>query len=77
MNKERRKSLTTLIPDLDRLKNTLEQIRDEEQESFDAMPEGFQQSQRGADSEAAIYLIEQCIDYVESTVDNINEITST
>lgn len=54
MNKEKRKSLTTLIPDLDSLKNALDKIRDEEQKSIDAIPEGFQQSQRGADSEAAL-----------------------
>lgn len=76
MNKDRRKSLTALLPDLDRIKTTLEQIRDEEQEAYDAMPEGFQQSQRGQDSEEAIYMIEQCIDGIESAQDNINEITS-
>lgn len=47
MNKERRKALAALRAQLDNVRAELEAIRDEEQDAFDNMPEGLQQSERG------------------------------
>lgn len=48
--------------DRDELVNQLESIRDEEQEKFDNLPEGFQQGQTGMDIEDRISTIDQWID---------------
>ncbi|URC17912.1 hypothetical protein SEA_GARDENB_55 [Microbacterium phage GardenB] len=60
MNKQRRKDIEAIISklaDLEALKNevqeAIEQVRDEEQEYYDNMPEGLQQSDRGYQAEEA------------------------
>ncbi|AUX82703.1 hypothetical protein PBI_KNOX_54 [Microbacterium phage Knox] len=60
MNNQRRKEIQEVInklADLDALRNEIkeeiERIRDEEQEYYDNMPEGLQQSDRGYKAEEA------------------------
>ncbi|AVR56139.1 hypothetical protein SEA_REDFIELD_53 [Microbacterium phage Redfield] len=60
MNKQRRKDIEAIVSklaDLEALKNeiqeAIEQVRDEEQEYYDNMPEGLQQSDRGYAAEEA------------------------
>ena len=47
MNKARRKWLQDVSAMIERAKEELEQIRDEEQEAYDNLPEGIQDSERG------------------------------
>ena len=47
MNKQRRQELGDVVEYLDDAINRLEEIRDDEQESFDNLPEGFQYSDPG------------------------------
>ena len=47
MNKARRKWLADVQAAIERAKEELEQIRDEEQEAYDNLPEGIQDSERG------------------------------
>ena len=77
MNNTRRKQISTLIGSLERLNNhyseeelnkcmnRLEDIKNDEEEAFDNMPEGLQYSQRGMDSEAAIDNLEEALGYLE------------
>ena len=79
MNKNRRKQIAKLIGELKIFKidhsqkrlenciNTLEDIKNEEEETFDNMPEGLQYSQRGMDSEAAIESLSDALAYLEET----------
>ncbi|QDF16016.1 hypothetical protein H3N89_gp51 [Microbacterium phage MonChoix] len=60
MNKQRRKDIEAIVnklADLEALKTeiqeAIEQVRDEEQEYYDNMPEGLQQSDRGYAAEEA------------------------
>lgn len=69
MNAQRRKALKAVITkleDLDSLrqeiKEELEDVMDEEQESFDNMPEGLQESDRGQQMQEYISTIEGVID---------------
>lgn len=79
MNAQRRKALADLMDRLTPLaatitdiKDALESIRDEEQDSFDNMPEGLQQSDRGQASEEAISTLDSAIDDLENfDIDNI------
>lgn len=61
MNKARRadiaaiiERLQPLVDEIESLKSDIETIRDEEQDYYDNMPEGLQQSDRGMTAEAAI-----------------------
>lgn len=47
MNADRRKRLSEIFVKIEQIKGEVEDIRDEEQNAFDSMPEGLQQSERG------------------------------
>ena len=81
MNNIRRKKILKLIGALRTLNNNynqeginrcigiLEDIKSEEEEAFDNMPEGLQYSSRGMDAEAAIDNLEEALDYLEEACD--------
>ena len=47
MNGERRKKVSRLIDRAEGLKEALENVMNEEQESYDALPEGLQETEQG------------------------------
>ena len=65
MNAVRRKSLSQAVDLIDQALYAIECVKDEEQESFDNMPEGFQGSERGERMEEIIDTLESVIDYLE------------
>lgn len=67
MNKARRKMIDEALEKLGELHTMIETIRDEEQEAYDNMPEGLQESERGE----AMY---DAIDALESAMDSCDEI---
>lgn len=83
MNNAQRKELRSLIEDAQRARATLEElnmaianIKDQEQEKFDNMPEGLQQSDQGqAIEECAQAMDEQC-DNIESAISDIDSALS-
>lgn len=72
MNAARRKQLNEIAGKLADLQNELDSIKDAEQDAFDAMPEGFQGSERGEKSEAAIDAMNDASSSIESAIDEIN-----
>lgn len=75
MNKERRKEIARLINQLDEargllsdLAEAIETLRDEEQDTFDNLPEGFQASERGERIQAAV----DALDNAYSEIDCID-----
>lgn len=73
MNSNRRKQLEKALGQAEELKETLETIRDEEQEAHDNLPESIQYGERGD----AMQEIADSLDYAASSlgdaIDNINE----
>ena len=81
MNKKRRNELTKLISRLETVDSILEkdelediifdleEIRDEEEEAFDNMPENLQGSWRGSESEEAIDNMDSAIEALEDACD--------
>ncbi|QKY79297.1 hypothetical protein SEA_BLAGE_54 [Microbacterium phage Blage] len=72
MNNQRRKEIQEVInklADLDALRNEIkeeiERIRDEEQEYYDNMPEGLQQSDRGYKAEEAASQLDDAAQQLE------------
>ena len=67
MNKARRKEIARAIELMEQAHGILETVRDEEQESFDNMPEGLQYSERGEAMEGYIGTIEEVLDYLDTS----------
>jgi len=64
MNKERRKTLDKAIALLEEAKSLLEEVASEEQDAFDNMLEGLQQSDKGQAMEEAISELESAFEGV-------------
>lgn len=86
MNKERRQKIKAVIDKIGSIQQMiieiseeLEQIRDDEQEAFDNMPEGIQESARGEKMQNAIEIIEDVMSELdlsytfEINADNLHE----
>lgn len=69
MNKERREELLDVVQSLDEAIDRLEEIRDDEQDAFDSMPEGLQYSSRGD-------AMQEAIDTLDAFGDEIAKISS-
>ena len=81
MNKDRRKAIAKITDQLDELRGmmdnirqAIEDIKDEEQEYHDNMPEAFQQGEKGDAAQTAI----DALDNAAMEFDNLNldDITS-
>ena len=73
MNKQRRKSLETIMQTIESLREDLTSILEEEQEAFDNMPEGLQESERGEAMQEAIDNLESADSSFEELIDYISE----
>ena len=76
MNKQRRKLINELIGKAYDLSCEIEEVLNEEQESFDNMPENLQYSERGESMQEAISSLEEaqssiddCKSYLESLIE--------
>ena len=74
MNRIRRKSLRTILGQMDELSTVLETVKEalqdvlnEEQEAYDNLPEGLQESDRGQQ-------MQEHIDALEGVVDSLGEL---
>ena len=75
MNRESRARLSAVNEKLAEILCELEEIRNEEEEAYDNLPEGIQQSERGEAMETAIDTLQEIYDNVESAQMGIDEIT--
>ena len=83
MNKQRRKGIDQIINmleniDLEEIKDSIQDIIDEEQQTFDDMPENLQQSERAEAMEDAINSLEEARedcdgDIVQNVIDLLNQ----
>lgn len=78
MNKARRKELSDVIRGLNTIQdkddlyswiNTLDNIKDNEQDYYDNIPENLQYSQRAENSEQAIEYLEEALDLLNEAYD--------
>lgn len=71
MNKIRRKALQEIYDKFSDLREELETIKDEEDESRENMPENLQGSERYEQSETASGNIDEAMEYLSSACDSI------
>lgn len=72
MNANRRKALQKVIELIERAKCQLEELKDQEQEAFDNMPESLQYSEIGENMDRAISYLDDSFSELESAIENIN-----
>lgn len=73
MNAKRRSELNRALGMLRSAHDIVETARDEEQYSYDNLPEQFQEGERGEAMEEAISNLEEAIDAIESAEQSITE----
>ena len=73
MNAKVRKEIAKHIASLNDIKDKLESIRDDEEEKYDNMPEGLQDSERADEMleaienlDSAVCSIEEAVEYLEN-----------
>lgn len=74
MNKSRRKALEGIIEKIRGLKEELDDVKDEEQEALDNLPQGIQESERGEEMMNGIEVLEDAGDDLESIICNLEEL---
>ena len=73
MNRKRRMSLMEIAETLEDLRVAIEELKDEEQEYYDNMPESMQYGERGERAEAAVSSLEDACDSIDNAIDSIYE----
>lgn len=56
------------------LQTALEELKDEEQECYDNLPDGIQDSERGEAMQEAVEYLESAYDNLQDAIDNISEV---
>ena len=74
MNAQGRKEIAKYIATLEDIKDKLETMRSEEEDKFDNMPEGLQESERGEAMQEAIETLETACDNLEEAISTLQEI---
>lgn len=72
MNKERRNRLHDVISLLDEAYNLLCEIQEEEQESYDNLPESLQLTERGEEMEKAVETMDDWMLDIDTIRENID-----
>ena len=74
MNKTRRAEIAKAIDLLSEARIILEQVQEEEEEAFDNLPEGIQDSERGEVMEENVSVLDEAICYIGDTEDSLAEL---
>ena len=73
MNKQRRAQLQKVVNMIADARELLEEIRDDEQEAFDNLPIGIQESERGEQMDSYVYLMGEIIDSLDDHECNLTD----
>lgn len=74
MNAQGRKEIAKYIATLEEIKDKLESMQEDEQDKFDNMPEGLQESERGEAMQEAIDAIETACGSLDDAIDTLQGI---
>ena len=75
MNNKRRKAIEIISTKLGELKEEVETLHGEEEETYDNMPEGLQGSERGEISQSAIDSLYDAADSLDSAIASLEGAT--
>lgn len=74
MNNQRRKKIGKAVAELESIRDLLDSLCSEEQEVYDNMPENFQMSDRGDESQDAISALEEASASIDDAIDRLGDI---
>ncbi len=74
MNKQDRKELQKAIDLIEEAKTIIETIKDAEQEKYDTLSEGLQQTVNGQKFEENVGSLDDAFNSLEEAVDNLNTV---
>ena len=74
MNKLRRKTLQRIFDQLSNLREEIEAVKEEEDESRENMPENLQGSERYEQSETASSNMDKAMEYISSACDSLESV---
>lgn len=72
MNKQRRNRIAEALELISQARGILEEVKDEEQESYENLPESLQYGERGEQMQENVDSLEEFIGYLEET-DSLEE----
>lgn len=75
MNADRRKAIAAIASDLESIKSRIEELKDEEQNYFDNMPESFQGGQKGEKAQSAVDALDEAENAIETVTDALTTAT--
>lgn len=75
MNKNRRKQLEQIVDALTDSREALDEVHTEEQDAYDNMPEGLQESERGQAILETAGDLENAVNDLDSIIDTLTEHT--
>ena len=73
MNKQRRKAIQQALEQIADLKTSVEEINTDEQDSFDNLPEAFQDSEKGETIQEAIDFLEAATGAFDEVIDSLEQ----
>lgn len=71
MNQQRRNAINKIVAELQNQSEALSSVIADEQEAFDNMPEGLQQSDKGQAMEDNLYSLQEQLDSLEEMISNL------
>ena len=74
MNNTRRKQIKEAIDKIWEARDILENVKSEEEDAMDSMPENLQGSERYSDMETAVSDLEEAMDNLESAISLVEDI---
>lgn len=74
MNAERRKKLKNVIDNLNTALSSIEEIKDEEQDSYDNLPEGIQDGERGDQMQENIDNLDTAYNDLDDVITELQEV---
>ena len=72
MNNKRREVIRKLIAKTEQLKAEVEKVHNEEEDAFDAMGDGLQNTLRGMRSEDAVDSLDEAVELFDEIIDSLN-----
>ena len=74
MNRERRKRLQEAFDKIVEVQEILSEVRDEEQEAYENLPENFQYGERGEEMQGYIEMIDEADGYLDDAKSVVEQI---
>ena len=74
MTKKDKKQLQAMMQQLEDIRAAIEAIKESEEEKYDNMSDGWQESERGCTMAENIYSLDTCYSGLDDAVEAINEI---